>query len=172
MDNIKKAIKSIKDFPTKGIMFRDLTPILLKPKVLNECVNKLIHYAKKHQFDVIVAPEARGFWFAVPLAYKLRKPFIPARKPNKLPRTTISENFTLEYAKNVIQIHKEDIKPHSRVLLIDDVLATGGTIKALINLLKQINCKVVATIVIAEIKNLGGRKELLKTTPLYSLIEL
>ncbi|MDR0674882.1 MAG: adenine phosphoribosyltransferase [Mycoplasmataceae bacterium] len=170
---IIKAIPNIPNFPIKGIQFKDVTPILAQPKTLHVLINELAKKIKKYKFDYIVAPESRGFFFAIPLAYKLGVPFVPIRKKGKLPRATISVTETIEYSKVSLEIHKQDIKPHVRVLLIDDLIATGGTIKAMLKLLKLLKAKPVAALFVVELPELNGRKELISyNIPVETIVKL
>ena len=170
---IIKTIPNIPDFPIKWIQFKDVTPILAKPKVLDIVINELARKAKKYKFDCIVSPESRGFFFAIPLAQKLQIPFIPVRKKGKLPRATISVTETIEYSKVSLEIHEHDIKPNTKVLLVDDLIATGGTIKAIIKLLKLLKAKPVAAIFVIELPELNGRKELQNNhIPIETIVQL
>jgi adenine phosphoribosyltransferase len=170
---IIKSIPNIPNFPIEGIQFKDITPILAKPKVFNIVIDELVKKAKKYKFDYIVAPESRGFFFGIPLAQKLQIPFVPIRKKGKLPRPTISVTETIEYSKVSLEIHKHDIKPNSKVLLVDDLVATGGTIKAIIKLLKLLKTKPVAALFVVELPELNGRKELTKShIPVETIIDL
>lgn len=141
MNNLEKilddSIAKVKDFPKKGILFYDITSILLKPSVFNLVIENLYEYYLNSAIDGIVAVESRGFIFAAPLALKFNVPLILARKKGKLPRQTILESYTLEYGEETIEVHKEDIKSESRYLLIDDLIATGGTLKAVANLVEK-----------------------------------
>lgn len=170
---VKRAVKNIPDFPKKGVLFRDFTPILSNNKLFQQVIDGLYHVGKKFKFDTVIAPESRGFWFAIPLALRAKASFIPCRKPGKLPRKTLSESYTLEYGKNTLEIHKEDLKKGSRVLIIDDVLATGGTIKAIYKLVKKANAIPVGIVTLAELSFFPGRKvieEELKA-PFYTFIK-
>jgi adenine phosphoribosyltransferase len=170
---IIKTIPNIPDFPIKGIQFKDVTPILAKPKILNIVIDELAKRAKKYRFDYIVAPESRGFFFAIPLAQKLKVPFVPIRKKGKLPRATISVTETIEYSTVSLEVHKQDIKPNAKVLLIDDLIATGGTVKAIIKLLKLLKAKCVASLFVVELPELNGRKEIIANNiPVEAIVEL
>ena len=158
--NLKKelltVIKNINDFPIKGVVFRDLTPILSHKGLLKKTIDQMLIFSKHLNFDCIISPESRGYWFGAPLAYASNVPFVPARKPGKLPRDVISQNYYLEYGNNVLQIHSGDVKPNSRVLIVDDLIATGGTIAALIELTKKSNAIPVGCIFCASLSELKG----------------
>lgn len=146
---INDTIKIVKNFPTRGISFKDLTPILANQKVLKLTIKEMANLVKGKKFDYVAALESRGFWFGIPLAYELNLPFIPVRKKGKLPRKTLQASYDLEYGKDAIEIHKEDIKPGSRILLVDDIIATGGTIIAAKKLMDQAKAKCEDVVVIA-----------------------
>lgn len=143
MNNLEKilddSIAKVKDFPKKGILFYDITSILLKPNVFNLIIDNLFDYYQNSSINGIIAVESRGFIFASPLALRFKVPLILARKKGKLPRPTISESYTLEYGEETIEVHKEDIETGKRYLLIDDLIATGGTLKAVANLVENSN---------------------------------
>lgn len=160
--DLKNHIQAVKDFPKKGIIFRDISPLLSDPKAMNAMVKAVAKLANNFQFDSLLAIESRGFIIGAPLAYHLKKPLILARKSGKLPPPVVSQEYGLEYGKDQLQI-KENIMPkNSRVLIVDDVLATGGTIIACQKLLKKINCQVVGAIVLIEIEELNGQEILRK----------
>ncbi len=159
LSGIEKSIPSIIDFPKKGIIFKDLSIILKNPDYLKTVTKALASLIKKYKINAIVGVEARGYWFGIPLAILLDIPFIPIRKAGKLPRETLEASYKLEYGSATIQVHKDDIKPGQNVLIIDDLIATGGTILATIDLIKQAkaNAAVVATILDLEFLN-GSNK--------------
>lgn len=157
---LQAAIVDVKDFPTKGIIFRDLTPILADSKLYIDTIDEIYNQTKDFKFDCIISPESRGYWFGIPLAYKCNIPFIPARKPGKLPREVISQRYSLEYGVNSLEIHKGDIKPGSRVLIVDDLLATGGTVNAICEMVKRSNATVVGCCFCVGLGSLNGIKEI------------
>ena len=157
---LEDYVISIPDFPEPGIIFRDITSIIGNADGLKLAVDELQAAVKDLDFDVIAGLEARGFIFGMPLAYNLHKPFIPIRKKGKLPRETVSETYDLEYGTATIEVHKEDILPGQKVLLVDDLLATGGTIKAMVKLCEKLGGEVVDILVMTELPALGGRKAL------------
>ena len=160
MKKLEDYILSIPDFPEKGIIFRDITTVVQDPDGLLTAINTLSSFVDADDVDVVVGPEARGFIFGVPLAYKLKKGFVPIRKKGKLPRETISVSYALEYGSAEIEIHKDAITPGQRVVLVDDLLATGGTMEANIRLVEQLGGKVVKIVFLIELAGLGGRKRL------------
>ncbi len=159
-----KYFVDVKDFPKKGIIFKDWTPLMNNAKAYQSLINNLYKKIKNLKIDVIVSAESRGFWLGCPLAIKKCVRFIPARKPGKLPRPTISSSYDLEYGKNTIEISKGDIKPNDKVLVIDDVIATGGTIEAIIDLVKRSKGKLVGCMFISTIPGCDGYKKLSKKT--------
>ena len=167
--DLKKYIYDIPDFPTKGILFRDITPLLNNGEAFKYAVSKMVEYAKKVGATKIVAPEARGFLFGTAVAYELSLPFVPVRKPGKLPREIISEEYALEYGTNTISIHKDAINENDKVLVVDDLLATGGTVNAACKLVERSKGKVVGMIFAIELVDLNGR-ELLKKYEVESLL--
>ena len=171
MVNLSDYVASIRDFPTKGILFRDITPILQDPEAFRTATKMLAEYGRKVGADVIVGPESRGFIFGCPTAVEMGVGFVPVRKPGKLPRETISCKYTLEYGTNEVFMHKDSIKPGQKVLIVDDLLATGGTAKAAANLVEQLGGVVVGFAFIIELEGLNGR-EFLKDYDVRALMEL
>ncbi len=168
--DLKKYIRSVKDFPTKGIMFRDITTLLKDPEGLKTTLKLLCGYAKDLNISKVVGIESRGFIFGALLAEKLNAGFVPVRKPGKLPAEKESESYALEYGTDTIEIHKDAIKIGERVLLHDDLLATGGTAKAAANLIEKLGGEVVQISFIIELTFLKGREKL-KNYDVHSLIE-
>lgn len=160
MKKLEDYVVTIPDFPEPGIMFRDITSILQDADGLQLAINELIKKLDGVDFDVVVGTESRGFIFGMPVAYALKKPFVPVRKKGKLPRETISETYDLEYGSATVEIHKDAIKPGQRVVLIDDLIATGGTIKAAANLVERLGGKVVKMLFVMELAGLKGREKL------------
>ena len=158
--NLKEYIATIKDFPKEGILFRDITPLMANGEAFAEATRRFTEFAKKVGADVIVGPESRGFIFGCPVAYNLEVGFIPVRKPGKLPRETVSYAYDLEYGSNELHIHKDGIKPGQKVLIIDDLLATGGTIEASVALVRELGGEVVGCGFLIELEELEGRKKL------------
>ena len=168
--DLKNYIASIPDYPKEGILFRDITPLMADGEAFHEACRLLTDFAVKTGAEVIVGPESRGFIFGCPIAYNLQIGFVPVRKPGKLPRETISEEYALEYGTNVLHMHKDGIRPGQKVLIIDDLLATGGTVKATINLVEKLGGEVVGCGFLIELVDLKGR-EALKGYEVCSLME-
>lgn len=160
MKKLEDYVISIPDFPEPGIMFRDITSILRNPDGLMLSIHELMYALEGIEFDVVVGAESRGFIFGVPLAYNKRKAFVPVRKKGKLPRETVSEKYDLEYGTAEIEIHKEDIRPGQRIVFVDDLLATGGTAKAAIDLIEKLGGVVVKVLFVMELEGLHGRDKL------------
>lgn len=160
MKKVEDYIVSIPDFPEPGIIFRDVTSIIGDADGLKLAIDEMIKLLDGEEFDVIAGAESRGFVFGVPIAYMLHKPFVPVRKAGKLPRETVSESYSLEYGTATIEIHKDAIKPGQKVVLIDDLIATGGTMKAACNLVEKLGGKVVDIIFLMELAGLKGREVL------------
>jgi len=158
--NIKDFIAEIQDFPKEGISFKDITPILQEPKAFKYVVSKFTEFGKKVNADVVVGPEARGFLFGVPTALDLSVGFVPVRKPGKLPRAVETATYALEYGTDSLCIHKDSIKPGQRVLIVDDLLATGGTLGATIELIERLGAEVVGCAFVIELVGLPGREVL------------
>lgn len=157
---LKDYVITIPDFPKPGIMFRDITGILDYAEGFELAINELAELLKGVEFDAIAGAEARGFMLGAPLAYLFHKPFIPVRKAGKLPRETVSETYDLEYGQATIEVHKDSIYNGDKIVLIDDLIATGGTLKAAANLLEKCGGEVVKIIALLELKGLEGRKVL------------
>ncbi len=166
MSDLKKYIASIKDFPTEGIIFRDITPLMLDGKAFKEACDQMVQFAREVGATLVVGPEARGFIFGCPVAYALEVGFAPVRKPNKLPRETISVSYDLEYGSNTLSMHSDSVKPGDKVIVIDDLLATGGTIEATIKLVEKLGGTVVGAAFFIELEDLNGRDKL-KDIPLF-----
>lgn len=158
--DLKKHIRDVPDFPKPGILFRDITPLLASREAFSESVQKLAEPWQNMAIDAVAAVEARGFLFAGPLALELGVGLIPVRKPGKLPADTISYKYDLEYGSDTLEMHKGIVMPQSRVLVIDDVLATGGTAEACVKLLESAQAVVVGCSFLVELKDLGGRERL------------
>jgi len=159
---LKDKIRVIEDFPTEGISFKDITTLLKDANGLKECINQMAARFKDVNVDLVVGPESRGFIFATPLAYLLGTGFVPVRKPGKLPAETIKYEYKLEYGKDSLEIHKDSIKPGQKVLIIDDLLATGGTMIAAAKLVEQLGGEVVGLGFLIELEDLKGRDKLSK----------
>ena len=160
MRKLEDYVNSIPDFPKPGIIFRDVTSVLQDPEGLKLSIHEMMKRLEGMEFDVIAGAEARGFLFGMPLAYNKSKGFVPIRKKGKLPRETISEEYDLEYGTETIEMHKDAIFPGQRVVLVDDLLATGGTAAAAIRMIEKLGGKVVKVLFLMELAGLEGRKEL------------
>nr|WP_202630101.1 adenine phosphoribosyltransferase [Clostridium botulinum] len=158
--NLKEHIRVIENFPKEGISFKDVTTILQDGKVLNYTIDKLAENLKDKKIDKIVGPEARGFLFGTPLAYKLGVGFVPVRKKGKLPYETISCKYDLEYGQDELQIHKDSIKKGDKVAIVDDLLATGGTIASVVKLVEELGGEVVNVSFVIELTDLKGKDKL------------
>ncbi len=169
MKELKDYVRSIPDFPKPGIVFRDVTSVLQDADGLHLAVDTMQELIKDLDYDVIVGPESRGFALGTPLAYINHKPFVMIRKKGKLPRETVSKEYALEYGTATIEIHKDAIKPGQKVLIVDDLIATGGTTMAMIELIESLGGQVVGVCELMELAGLEGRK-LLGEVPLYSAI--
>jgi len=167
---LENYIRNIPDFPRPGILFRDITTLLKDKKAFKVAVDTLASKYKNKKIDIVVAVEARGFILGGVVAYKLGAGFVPVRKKGKLPGKTNSVTYDLEYGTDTLEMHHDAIKPNDKVLIIDDLLATGGTAKAVIDLVKQLQGKVIGIAFLIELTDLKG-KEKLKGYPLYSLIK-
>lgn len=161
MKTVKDYITTIPDFPEPGIMFRDITTVIQDANGLKLAIDSLQKLLENVEFDVIAGAESRGFIFGMPLAYNLSKPFVLIRKKGKLPRETVSKEYALEYGTATIEMHKDAIKPGQRVVLVDDLIATGGTMKAAAELVEELGGEVVKILFLLELAGLNGR-EILK----------
>lgn len=160
MKKLEDYVVTIPDFPEPGIMFRDVTSVLQDADGLQLAINSLQDLLKDVEFDVLIGTESRGFIFGMPIAYNLHKPFVLVRKKGKLPRETVSKEYDLEYGKAVIEMHKDAIKPGQKVVLVDDLIATGGTMKAATELVEELGGEVVKIIFLMELAGLKGRDAL------------
>lgn len=170
MKRLEEYITSINDFPKKGIIYRDVTSVLEDKKGLKLAIDSMQDLIKNIDFDVVVAPESRGFIFGMPIAYNLNKGFVPVRKPGKLPREVISQDYELEYGTSILQMHKDAIKKGDRVVIIDDLIATGGTTQAIVKLVEKLGGKVVLICSLIELVDLNAR-ELLKDYNIKSCVK-
>ena len=168
--NFKDYIYDIPDFPTKGILFRDVTPLCQNGEAFKAAISELAKFAKENDADVIVGPDARGFIFGCPVAIELKVGFVPVRKPGKLPRETITCKYDLEYGTNELCLHKDAIKPGQKVVICDDLLATGGTVEATIKMIEELGGKVVGCCFLIELEALKGREKL-KDYNVFTLIK-
>ncbi len=162
--DLKKYIRSIPDYPKKGILFRDITTLIKDENAFKSCIDQIVEISKKIHFDKIAAIESRGFIFSSPLSYILNKPIVLLRKENKLPADKYSVDFKLEYGDAKLEIHKDSIKKNEKVLIIDDLIATGGTAKAAVKLVELSGGKVSGFIFVINLFDLGGLDELKKNS--------
>ncbi|MCM8778405.1 MAG: adenine phosphoribosyltransferase [Candidatus Omnitrophica bacterium] len=169
-NNFKRYIRSIPDFPRKGILFRDITTLLKNPKIFKKVMDIFAQRYRGKKIDSVVAVEARGFIFGSVLAYKLNAGFVPVRKKGKLPAPTVEVTYSLEYGEDTLALHKDALKKGKRVLIVDDLLATGGTIKAVTELVEKLGAKIVECLFLIELTSLNGRKQLEKYS-VFSLIK-
>lgn len=157
---LNQYVRDIQDFPKEGVIFKDITPLLANPKAVRECMALLLNNLRDRKIDTVVGVESRGFFFATLLAYELGAGFVPVRKPKKLPFETISASYQLEYGTDVLEVHTDAIKPGDRVLIHDDVLATGGTAKAVCELVERLGGEIVQCNFLMELSFLNGREKL------------
>jgi adenine phosphoribosyltransferase len=167
--DFKPLIRSVPDFPTPGILFRDITPLLRDPEALRVAVEKMSEPWQGRGVDLVAAMEARGFMFGAAMAVRLGAGFVPVRKEGKLPWRTRSVRYTLEYREDVLHVHEDAVQPGQRVLVVDDVIATGGTAKAVVELVDQLGGAVVGVQFLVELTDLGGR-DLLEAREVRSVI--
>lgn len=169
-EELKKCIRDVHNFPQEGIVFKDISTLLKDKKAFKKSIELLATKFKKDRIEYVVGVESRGFIFGAPLAYALGAGFVPVRKKGKLPYKTKSITYELEYGKDTLEIHEDALRPKSRVLVVDDLLATGGTIRAVIDLLEGFKTKIVGVAFLVELKFLNGKKKL-KDFPIYSVIQ-
>ena len=158
--DLREYIASIEGFPKEGIIFRDVTPLLADGDAFHDASDRLIEFARRLEADVIVGPESRGFMFGCPVSYALGVGFVPVRKPNKLPRKTLSCSYDLEYGSNTLEMHVDGIRPGQRVVIIDDLLATRGTVEATVKMIKELGGEPGGCAFIIELSDLHGRDAL------------
>jgi len=169
VSDLRSKIREVDDFPTPGVGFKDVTPLLADPATLKETVSELAEWVRSKEADVVLGAEARGFWIGSAIAVEAGVGFVPARRPGKLPPETVSASYVLEYGENSLELHPELIPNGARVVIHDDVLATGGTVNAIRGLVEQLGGEVVGACFIIELTFLGGR-ERLNGTDLHALI--
>lgn len=168
--DLKKYVARVENYPKEGIIFRDITPLMNDGVAFKYATDKIVDFAKENKVDLVVGPEARGFIFGCPVSYALGIGFVPVRKPKKLPREVIEYAYDLEYGSNVLCMHKDAIKKGQRVLVVDDLLATGGTVEATIKLVEELGGVVVGLAFLIELLELKGREKL-KEYPVFTLME-
>jgi adenine phosphoribosyltransferase len=169
MTDLKSKVREVQDFPTPGVGFKDVTPLLADPALLRETVGELANWVRSKEADIVLGAEARGFWIGSAIAVEAGVGFVPARRPGKLPPETVSASYVLEYGENSLELHPELIPNGARVVIHDDVLATGGTVEAIKGLVEQLGGVVVGACFIIELTFLGGR-ERLEGLDLHALI--
>ena len=170
IDKLNKTMRDVVDFPSKGIIFKDITPILADIKLYNEAIDALAGQYKDKKIDKVAGLESRGFIFGISIAQKLNLPFIPIRKKGKLPYKTISTSYALEYGTASIEIHTDAVKEGENVLIVDDLLATGGTASAAVELIKQLKGNVTACVFLTELLFLNGKSKL-KDIEVFSILK-
>jgi adenine phosphoribosyltransferase len=167
--HIEALVREVPNFPKPGIVFRDITPLLREPKAFAEVIDVMTAFARKQSAEIVAAPESRGFNFAAALALRAGIGFVPIRKPGKLPWKTRGASYALEYGTDRLEIHEDAIRSGQRVLLVDDVLATGGTMKACCDLMTEMEAKIAGIAFLIELTALGGRKRL-GEWPMHSVL--
>ncbi|KGG81511.1 adenine phosphoribosyltransferase [Caloranaerobacter azorensis] len=168
--DLKSKIRNIKDFPKEGINFKDITTVLKDKEAFRYLINQMAEKLRDKEVDIIVGPEARGFLIGAPLAYELGAGFVPVRKPGKLPAETVSVEYELEYGTDKLEMHRDAIKPGQKVVVVDDLLATGGTVHSTVKLIEELGGEVVAISFFIELEFLNGR-ELLKDYEVNSIVK-
>lgn len=168
--DFKQYITIVEDFPKKGIRFKDITTLMQNGEVYQKAINELVNFSKEKEAELIVGPEARGFVVGCPMAYSLGVGFVPVRKKGKLPREVISVNYGLEYGEDSLSMHKDAVKKGQKVIIADDLLATGGTIEATVQLVEKLGGIVVGIVFFIELTYLNGREKL-KGYDIFSLIK-
>jgi adenine phosphoribosyltransferase len=168
--DLRSYVREVQDFPTPGVSFKDVTPLLANPDALREAVDTLADWVRERDVDLVLGAEARGFWIGSAIALAAGVGFVPARRPGKLPPETVSASYVLEYGENALELHPELIEKGSRIVIHDDVLATGGTVEAICGLVEQLGGVVVGACFLIELTFLGGRDRL-KGMDLRALIE-
>ncbi len=168
--DLKKYVATVENYPKEGIIFRDITPLMNSGKAFKYATDKIVEFARNQKIELIVGPEARGFIFGCPVSYALEIGFVPVRKPKKLPREVIEYSYDLEYGSNTLCLHKDAIKPGQRVLIVDDLLATGGTVEAAVKLVESLGGIVAGLAFLIELEDLKGR-ERLKDYPMLTLMK-
>ncbi|WDV47555.1 adenine phosphoribosyltransferase [Clostridiaceae bacterium M8S5] len=158
--DLKKKIRDLKDYPREGVIFRDITPLLADKDAFKYAINEMANLLQDKDFELIIGPEARGFIVGTPLSYELNKGFIPVRKPNKLPYKTIKCEYELEYGTDILEMHEDAIKPGQKVVIVDDLLATGGTTRSIIEMIEKLGGEIVAIVYLIELEFLNGRDKL------------
>ncbi len=169
MDSLKNLIRNVPDFPKKGIGFKDITTLLKEPEAFNQTIEKLCEPYKHSNVDIVAGIESRGFIFGGAVAVELNAGFVPIRKKGKLPAETLSEEYSLEYGTDVVEVHKDAVKGGMKVLLVDDLLATGGTAAASVRLIRKLGGDIIGAAFVIELGFLGGREKL-EDVPLHILI--
>lgn len=168
--NFEDYIANVPNFPIEGIQFKDITTLIIDKDAFKAAIDELAAFGKKLGANVVMGPDARGFIFGCPVAYAMGVGFVPVRKPGKLPRETIKESYSLEYGKNELEINKDAFKKGDKVLIVDDLMATGGTVVASIKLAEKLGAEVVGVATVIELTQLEGAKKL-NNIPFYSLVK-
>ena len=171
MMNLADTIRSIPDYPIPGVTFRDITTTLQDPEALHEAIDQMCALLKDVDFDVVVGSESRGFIFGVPIAYAMKKGFVPVRKPGKLPYKVISKEYALEYGTDKLEMHVDAIKPGQKAIIVDDLIATGGTAKAMAQLIEEAGGIVVDTVFFIELSSEFDCKAALAPYPVHSVLQ-
>lgn len=168
--NLDSKIRVVENFPKQGISFKDITTLLQDGPAYHEAVKRCVDLLQGQDYDKVIGPEARGFIFAAPVAYATEKGFVPVRKPGKLPSETLSYEYDLEYGTDTLEMHSDAIKPGDRVVIVDDLLATGGTVRAVADMVEKMGGTVVSAVFLIELGFLGGRAKL-GNIPVHSVIQ-
>ena len=168
--DLDSKIRVIENFPKDGISFKDITTLLQDGAAYREAVKSCVSLLDGEEFDIIIGPEARGFLFAAPMAFATGKGFVPVRKPGKLPYDTLSYEYELEYGTDTLEMHSDAVKPGDRVIIVDDLLATGGTVRAVADMVEKLGGTVVSAVFLIELSFLGGRSKL-DGIPVHSVIQ-
>lgn len=170
---VRSLIRDVPDWPKPGVLFRDITPLMQDPVAFRALIDLFVYRYMRRRLDLVVGIDARGFIFGSALAYALNVGFVPARKEGKLPSKTIGQSYSLEYGQAAVELHADAVKPGQRVLIVDDLVATGGTMMAAIKLLQQLGGNVIEAAAIIDLPALGGSAEIAKTeTPFFSICQL